>query len=81
MSPVGHAQTRLDYLYLTPGGQAVAADTLEMSDQVTAEDKWITERVQENLNAGIYDRGRLSPKHEAGVAAFQDWVRVALGRN
>jgi len=78
MSPVGHMQTRLDYFYLMPDGQAPAPETMTMSDQVTAEDKWITERVQENLNAGIYDVGRLSPKHEGGVAAFQSWVRAAI---
>ena len=79
MSPIGHLQTRLDYLYLTPDGEAVSEDTLAMSDQVTAEDIWITERVQENLNAGVYQTGRLSPKHEIAVAAFQGWVREALG--
>lgn len=78
MSPVGHAQTRLDYFYLTPDGEAPAGDTMAMSDQVTAEDKWIVERVQENLNAGVYDTGRLSPRHEGAVAAFQAWVRAAL---
>ncbi|WP_031235329.1 aromatic ring-hydroxylating dioxygenase subunit alpha [Asticcacaulis sp. AC402] len=78
MSPVGHDKTRLDYTYLTPGGETVAAETLAMSDQVTAEDKWIAERVQENLNAGVYRTGRLSPKHEIAVAAFQTWVRDAL---
>ena len=78
MAPIGHAQTRLDYLYLTPDGESVPAATLDMSDTVTAEDKWITERVQENLNAGIYHMGRLSPKHESAVAAFQLWVGAAL---
>lgn len=79
MSPDGHARTRLDYLYLTPDGEPVASSTLAMSDEVTAEDKWIVERVQQNLNAGVYDTGRLSPKHEGAVAAFQAWVREALG--
>lgn len=78
MSPIGHAQTRLDYLYLTPNGAPPSAETFAMSDSVTAEDKWITERVQENLNAGVYETGRLSPKHEIAVAAFQAWVADAL---
>ena len=80
MSPIGHLQTRLDYLYLTPDGEPVAADTLAMSDEVTAEDKWITERVQQNLDAGVYATGRLSPKHETAIAAFQGWVREALAK-
>ncbi len=75
MSPLGAAQTQLDYLYLMPEGQDVPAATLAMADTVTAEDKWIVERVQENLNAGIYQTGRLSPKHEGAIAAFQSWLR------
>ncbi|CAM3261067.1 aromatic ring-hydroxylating oxygenase subunit alpha [Asticcacaulis taihuensis] len=74
MSPVGHKQTQLDYLYLTPDGEPVPDATIAMSDQVTAEDKWIAEKVQQNLDAGVYDTGRLSPKHETAVAAFQNWV-------
>jgi choline monooxygenase len=75
--PIGHAATRLDYFYLTPHGTPVAPQTLELSDKVTAEDKWIVERVQENLNAGVYDTGRLSPCHEQAVAAFQRFVGAA----
>ena len=77
MSPVGHDRTRLDYIYLMPAGETVAAETLAMSDQVVAEDIWIVERVQENLNAGVYETGRLSPRHEGAVAAFQAFVRDA----
>lgn len=78
MAPLGAAQTQLDYLYLMPEGEEVPADTLAMADQVTAEDKWIVERVRENLSAGIYHAGRLSPKHEGAVAAFQGWIGQAL---
>lgn len=80
MSPVGAHATRLEYTYLMPAGESVPAETLAMSDAVTAEDKWITERVQENLNAGVYTSGRLSPKHEGAVAAFQAFIREALAR-
>lgn len=79
MSPVSHTHTRLDYIYLTPDGEPVPHATLAMSDQVTAEDIWIAERVQENLNAGVYRTGRLSPKHETAVTAFQQWVRDKIG--
>ena len=81
MAPNGVGGTRLEYLYLMPAGESVSAATLAMSDAVTAEDKWITERVQENLNAGVYEAGRLSPKHENGVAAFQAFVRASLGES
>ncbi len=80
MSPQSHSHTRLDYIYLTPDGEAVPDTTLAMSDQVTAEDIWIAERVQENLNAGVYRTGRLSPKHEIAVTAFQQWVREKIGQ-
>jgi len=79
MSPVGAAATRLEYLYLMPPSEEISNETIAMSDAVVAEDKWICEKVQENLNAGVYETGRLSPKHESGVAAFQDFVRAALG--
>jgi len=79
MSPINHGRTRLDYTYLTPDGAAVPQATLTMSDQVTAEDKWIAEVVQRNLAAGVYRTGRLSPKHEIAIAAFQGWVRERIG--
>jgi hypothetical protein len=34
--------------------------------------------VQRNLDAGIYQTGRLSPKHEHGVAWFQKQVLRAI---
>ncbi|MBL8548335.1 MAG: Rieske 2Fe-2S domain-containing protein [Hyphomonadaceae bacterium] len=80
MSPIGGEGTRLDYLYLMPPGHELSVETLALSDAVANEDKWIVERVQENLNAGVYARGRLSPKHESGVGAFQAMVRAALDR-
>jgi choline monooxygenase len=78
MSPVGPAACRLDYVYLMPAGSEVSAETLAMSDTVTAEDVAIAEQVQVNFDAGIYHVGRLSPKHETAVAAFQEMVRGAL---
>lgn len=78
IAPVGHAATRLDYVYLTPGGKPVSPETLAMSDAVLAEDVGIVEQVQANLDAGVYRTGRLSPRHEGAVAAFQGFVRQAL---
>lgn len=78
IAPIGFERTHLEYLYLMPGCTAPSDATMTLSDSVTAEDKFIVERIQENLNAGIYDTGFLSPKHEAAVAAFQNFVRAAL---
>jgi choline monooxygenase len=77
MNPTGQRGVQLDYFYLMPEGVEVAAETMAMSDVVTTEDKWIVERVQENLDAGIYHVGRLSPRHEGCVAAFQAFVKEA----
>ncbi|HAJ45881.1 MAG TPA: Rieske (2Fe-2S) protein [Alphaproteobacteria bacterium] len=80
--PLGHQRTRLIYdYYLT---SEIARDPvqtekiLNMSAHVTAEDKWICEKVQENIEAGVYDTGVLSPRHEQGVAWFQRRVSAAL---
>ena len=51
---------------------------ISMSAIVTGEDKSICERVQANIDAGIYESGVLSPRHEAGVAWFQRLVAKAL---
>jgi choline monooxygenase len=77
IAPIGPRATRLDYVYLTPGGRPVSEATLAMSDAVTAEDTWLVERVQQNLEAGVYRTGRLSPRHEGAVGAFQAMVRAA----
>jgi phenylpropionate dioxygenase-like ring-hydroxylating dioxygenase large terminal subunit len=51
----------------------------DWSGQIVTEDLDMLLGVQRNLNAGIYDRGPLSPKHEHAVKGFQDMVREALG--
>jgi choline monooxygenase len=82
MMPMGLGATRLVYdYYLTPAIAASASEQeriFAMSREVTAEDKWICERVQTNIAAGIYEQGALSPRHEAGVAWFQGAVGQAL---
>lgn len=72
MTPVGPGRVRLDYLFLSNQGEAALGEALTASDRLTAEDAAICEAVQLNLEAGAYDRGVLSPRHEAAVAWFQD---------
>ena len=80
MWPLDHARTVLDYAYFFPEG--ARADDVESarnsSEVTTGEDIRICEAVQRNLDAGVYDTGRLSPKHEQGVAWFQRQLRRAL---
>jgi choline monooxygenase len=79
MWPLDHARTRLDYLYFFPADlpESDKAAAVNASEVTTAEDIAITEAVQRNLDSGIYERGRLSPKHETAVALFQRLVAGA----
>lgn len=80
MTPIAPARTRLDYLYFfDPARRAELDAMLALSDAVTGEDRRICERVQENLEAGIYTPGPLSPKHEGAVLWFQDRLRERAG--
>jgi choline monooxygenase len=79
MTAVGPAETRLDYFYFfEPGREDELAEMLKFSDLVTAQDLQVCEEVQRNLEAGVYAGGVLSPKHETGVAWFQDRIARAL---
>jgi choline monooxygenase len=48
------------------------------STRLTVEDRWICERLQKNLDAGVYTVGVLSPRHEQAVAWFQARVAQSL---
>ncbi len=80
MVPVSPSEMRIEYLFLFADGADPEA-ALAMCAEVTDEDRRICEAVQRNLEAGVYDRGRLSPRHEAGVFYFQSRLREALARD
>jgi choline monooxygenase len=83
MLPTGPETMRIEYLFFfRAAGESAAAEreaALAMCARVTDEDRRICEAVQRNLRAGVYRSGRLSPRHENGVFAFQERVRAALG--
>jgi len=80
MTAVGPAETRLDYFYFFDPAHADELPTMfEFSDLVTAQDLQVCQEVQRNLEAGVYQGGVLSPKHETGVAWFQDRIAGSLG--
>ena len=83
MIPTGPETMKIEYLFcFRASGDAGAAErdaALAMCARVTDEDRRICEAVQRNLRAGVYRAGRLSPRHENGVFAFQERVRSALG--
>ena len=67
-----------DYHYADIESTAVCdmiAQDLRFSDEVQKEDVGICERVQQGLESGSYQMGRLSPKREAGVHHFQELIR------
>jgi choline monooxygenase len=75
--PLGPTRARIAYSYFFADG-AEDEDAIALSRQLLEEDARICEAVQRRLQAGVYERGRLSPRHEAGVAAFQHWLREAV---
>jgi choline monooxygenase len=82
MVPLGPNRTKLVYNFffqdVSPAAEPTIAAAIEAGHQVAREDIRICEAVQRNLNAGLYDTGRLSPRHENGVWYFQKLVREAL---
>lgn len=78
--PLDHAHTQLDYLYFFPRNapEALVESAYTSSEATTDEDIRIVEAVQRNLESGAYVSGRLSPKHEQGVAWFQRQLYRAL---
>jgi choline monooxygenase len=68
------------YLFedLSPEGRAERDRIAEWAIEIVSEDIAIVTGVQRNLNTGVYDRGRLSPKHEHGLKGFHDMVRRGL---
>ena len=81
MWPLDYQHTRLDYLYLftEDASEEDIARQVKQSLVTTDEDIFICEAVQRNLDSGIYETGRLSPRHESGVAWFQHEVARAVG--
>ncbi len=82
MDPLQPNRIRLVYNVFRP--ENVAREDFEKvidyGRRVSEEDQQITPLIQENLNAGVYDVGPLSPRHENGLYHFHEMVRAALGK-
>lgn len=80
MVPTGPETVELHYhfLFRDLSQKAENRAAMAMSGVVTQEDIKICEIVQHNLRAGVYETGVLSPRHEGGVALFQELVRKAM---
>ena len=65
-----------NHLFVDPDAADVA-EVIALADTVMDQDRRMVELVQRNLAAGSYRGGRLSPRHENGLAQFQHLVRTA----
>jgi len=73
--PMGPDVTRVAYRYFSRDG-TLDEEVSRLSKLLLDEDAAICEAVQRNLDAGIYEQGLLSPRHEQGVALFQRRIRA-----
>ena len=82
VEPIGPGRIRhINWYFFTDVSPEKAEENrklAEWSAQIVSEDIDMVVGVQRNLNAGVYERGMLSPKHENGVQAFQAMVRTSL---
>jgi len=76
--PLGASRTRVSYRYFSRDGE-LDDEVRRISRLLLEEDAAICASVQRNLDAGVYERGVLSSRHEAGVASFQRLVRESTG--
>ncbi|THD61295.1 aromatic ring-hydroxylating dioxygenase subunit alpha [Phenylobacterium sp.] len=78
MRPQGPDRTVIDHLFLhEPEDPSVDAAILN-AERIFEEDAWINERVQQNLDAGVFQHGVLSPTHEGALFWFHGRVAQAL---
>jgi choline monooxygenase len=77
--PRGHDRVEVvfDYLFTGDDDEAKQA-SIASSEAIMEEDRLICEAVQRRLSSGAYTSGVLSPRHERGVAAFQQLIRDAV---
>ncbi len=80
--PVDRQRSRLVYHFYfrdtAPAGEAGRAAAIETNCAIVREDFGICEIAQRNLEAGLFERGPLSPRQEQGVRYFHDRLRQSL---
>ena len=73
--PRGHHTTNLVFDYFFFDSCEHADEIVKESEEVAEEDAVFCALVQRNLDAGLYQRGYLSPRHENGL---MDWHEMYL---
>ncbi len=83
IQPVAPRALRLAFDFYFDPEAGLSVEAKEKASATTCavveEDFPMCEIVQRNLEAGVYEAGPLSPKHEQGVAYFHRLVRAATG--
>lgn len=83
INPIDEGRTELIYnFYFADTSEEAAAakeDTISRNLAVVREDFGVCVDTQKNYSTGSYTPGPLSPRHEQGVAYFQNQVREWLG--
>lgn len=67
-----------EYFFRDPDDSATE-EAVKLSGITLDQDQAICEAVQRNLDAGVYESGPLSAKHEGALGWFQDRLRRAVG--
>jgi choline monooxygenase len=83
--PLGHNRTLtiFEWFFAEPGTAESwngLQDSIAFSDEIQQEDIVLCEDVWRNMQVGVYDRGRFSPKRENGVHHFQSLIYEFLRR-
>jgi choline monooxygenase len=81
INPIDHQRTELIYhfYFADPTRDSDIADTIARNLAVVREDFEICIETHKNYATGAYSAGPLSPRHEAGVAYFQNRLKESLG--
>lgn len=74
----GHTRLIYNFYFADPAAPENER-IIETNCQIVREDFGICEIAQGNLEAGIYDRGPLSPRQESGVRHFHEMLECSLG--
>ena len=78
--PLSSTRTAVVYDYFAHDvSEEKIQSMVEMSNITLDEDQTIAELVQRNLDAGVYEAGPLSPRHENALAWFQGRIRQSTG--
>jgi choline monooxygenase len=81
IEPLGPRRCRVFYSHFRPADESPETyqrEVVAYGWRISEEDQWLVPDVQKNLEAGVYEAGPLSPRHENGVWYFHELLRTAL---